>query len=235
MFSVKTGHFTQVVWNDSKKFGIAHYPSKDGSEYIVARYYPPGNFQGKFKENVKPVSVNSNNTLRMSDIPPKSVQTAPVSQSMPKTKYDDLKNEMIRLHTLARQDNTLPPFKWKDSLYLAAKDIAASTLRKQNSSVEGEARTNSDCIIIQFNGRLPTIDELFSKLYTKPIDGSNVNSSFYSHNQDINPIFNVDTINMGCAQASSSSNKNLVFVILYDPGRNVQIRFRENIISSPSG
>lgn len=49
------GHFTQVVWKGSRKMGIglATNPSTQ-STFVVARYLPPGNYQGMFPQNVGP-------------------------------------------------------------------------------------------------------------------------------------------------------------------------------------
>jgi len=47
-----TGHFTQVVWKDSKEFAIAKALCKDGSSYVVANYEPAGNYMGQFDKNV---------------------------------------------------------------------------------------------------------------------------------------------------------------------------------------
>ena len=47
------GHFTQVVWKDSKKLGIGIATGKIGT-VVVANYLPPGNYKGKFGENVPP-------------------------------------------------------------------------------------------------------------------------------------------------------------------------------------
>jgi len=47
-----TGHFTQVVWKDSKEFGIAKAVCKEGSTYVVANYDPAGNYLGQFEDNV---------------------------------------------------------------------------------------------------------------------------------------------------------------------------------------
>jgi uncharacterized protein YkwD len=47
-----TGHFTQVVWKDTKELGIAKATGKSGGTYVVANYNPSGNFVGKFAENV---------------------------------------------------------------------------------------------------------------------------------------------------------------------------------------
>ncbi|KAK0473972.1 PR-1 protein [Armillaria novae-zelandiae] len=57
-FSSATGHFTQVVWKSSKQVACAIANCKGGtifqqpSKYIVCRYSPPGNFVGRFAENV---------------------------------------------------------------------------------------------------------------------------------------------------------------------------------------
>ena len=50
-----TGHFTQVVWNDSSKLGIGRAYGMVEQMYCtwtVARYVPPGNFPTKHGENV---------------------------------------------------------------------------------------------------------------------------------------------------------------------------------------
>ncbi|KAG4071421.1 hypothetical protein HA402_011575 [Bradysia odoriphaga] len=47
-----TGHFTQVIWKGSKEIGIAAARSKSGNFYVVAEYYPPGNYVGEYNENV---------------------------------------------------------------------------------------------------------------------------------------------------------------------------------------
>ena len=51
-FSQKTGHFTQVVWRNSKELGCAK-ASCSGKDYWVCRYSPPGNIAGQFPENVQ--------------------------------------------------------------------------------------------------------------------------------------------------------------------------------------
>jgi uncharacterized protein YkwD len=53
-FSMQTGHFTQVVWKNSKKLGCGKAKSKDGKVFVVCNYDPPGNYQGQFPKNVLP-------------------------------------------------------------------------------------------------------------------------------------------------------------------------------------
>jgi len=54
-FSMKTGHFTQVVWKGSTEVGCGLAEAKKGSApayYVVCMYNPPGNYQGQFPQNV---------------------------------------------------------------------------------------------------------------------------------------------------------------------------------------
>lgn len=46
-------HFSQIVWHDTKEFGI-YFHTKKGQTFVVARYFPPGNNKGQFTLNVKP-------------------------------------------------------------------------------------------------------------------------------------------------------------------------------------
>ncbi|GFY70914.1 golgi-associated plant pathogenesis-related protein 1 [Trichonephila inaurata madagascariensis] len=52
--SLKSGHFTQVIWKESKRLGVACAKSKSGKILVVANYEPAGNFVGRFTENVPP-------------------------------------------------------------------------------------------------------------------------------------------------------------------------------------
>jgi pathogenesis-related protein 1 len=43
----KNGHYTQVIWKDTKFVGAGMAVAKDGSEYWVCTYYPAGNYIGE--------------------------------------------------------------------------------------------------------------------------------------------------------------------------------------------
>jgi len=57
VFSSETGHFTQVVWNNSVQFGIGiAFTTGDLKAKVVANYYPPGNYEDQFTANVFPAN-----------------------------------------------------------------------------------------------------------------------------------------------------------------------------------
>ena len=50
-FNQETGHFTQVVWKNTKRVGCA-LSRKGDHVVVVCRYDPPGNFLGLFETQV---------------------------------------------------------------------------------------------------------------------------------------------------------------------------------------
>ena len=54
-FQSNTGHFTQVVWKDSKELGMGRASTRDGRlTFVVGRYRPAGNVMAHFDNNVYP-------------------------------------------------------------------------------------------------------------------------------------------------------------------------------------
>ena len=46
------GHFTQMVWKETEEVGFGKWKDKGGHIYVVANYFPAGNYLGCFKYNV---------------------------------------------------------------------------------------------------------------------------------------------------------------------------------------
>lgn len=53
-----TGHFTAVVWKNTKQVNCGYATFVDGSfnkYYVVCQYYPPGNYAGEYAAQVAPL------------------------------------------------------------------------------------------------------------------------------------------------------------------------------------
>ena len=64
-FKSGTGHFTQIVWQETKEMGMAKVKDRDGKIIVVARYRPPGNVVNHFQENVKPKVICGHHTKQI--------------------------------------------------------------------------------------------------------------------------------------------------------------------------
>ena len=53
-FSMETGHFTQLVWRGTTQVGCGRSQCK-GMDIWVCEYDPPGNWEGQYRDNVRPV------------------------------------------------------------------------------------------------------------------------------------------------------------------------------------
>ena len=51
-FSPNTGHFTQMIWRETKRVGFGFAITDTGKFYVVANYYPAGNYKNHFLRNV---------------------------------------------------------------------------------------------------------------------------------------------------------------------------------------
>lgn len=52
VYSGETGHFTQLVWNATRRIGLGVGVTASQKVYVVMNYDPAGNFGGQFEKNV---------------------------------------------------------------------------------------------------------------------------------------------------------------------------------------
>ncbi|CAH1180815.1 unnamed protein product [Phyllotreta striolata] len=132
--SLASGHFTQVVWKDSKELGVA-FAKSGGKIIVVANYYPPGNIIGQFAENVPPLGgfpTNNNHIDLASDVAKLSL-TAPKSPKSPTPITEgSFEEDFLEAHNAYRRRHGVAPLKLDRKLckysqewasYLAQKNI----------------------------------------------------------------------------------------------------------------
>ncbi|KAL1918288.1 uncharacterized protein VTP21DRAFT_2948 [Calcarisporiella thermophila] len=112
-FSLNTGHFTQIVWRDTKRIGCGFNPcpSLPIHPMYVCEYDPPGNVIGAFAQNVlRPLSSIGIGGARLSGGTGGKVQNAPAPpQAKPAaTKPSNPKGEIQRNPANRPQQGTAP-------------------------------------------------------------------------------------------------------------------------------
>lgn len=98
-FSDETGHFTCLVWVPSQTFGMGiTFDNSNNSAYITFNTYPPGNYIGKFQQNVLP--------LVSSTTPAPSPAPTPAPSPSPVVTQTDFRNHInSELYTVMRSIN----------------------------------------------------------------------------------------------------------------------------------
>ncbi|XP_044732409.1 uncharacterized protein LOC123295218 isoform X3 [Chrysoperla carnea] len=108
--NLKSGHFTQVVWRDSRELGVAVAKNRNGQIFVVANYSPPGNFVGSFAENVLPLGGGSKHETK--------------AQAMKTYSLSDFSIEGVRHHNELRKKHNVPELKHNEDLTKYAKEWA---------------------------------------------------------------------------------------------------------------
>lgn len=109
--TLKTGHFTQVVWKDSTELGVGMARNRNGEVYVVCNYNPAGNFLGSFTENVLPPGSPSP-TKKITFLDPKSHYTLDEQA---------WQQEALVVHNEYRRRHRVPDMRLSVELIAAAK------------------------------------------------------------------------------------------------------------------
>lgn len=105
--TLKTGHFTQVVWRESRELGVGMAKNRSGEVFIVANYDPPGNFIGSFDKNVLP-TVDSEVKSRNS--PEKAVEETEQDKHSDE-EYEEFAEKVLKHHNEYRKKHHVPELK----------------------------------------------------------------------------------------------------------------------------
>lgn len=97
--TLKSGHFTQVIWKDSKELGVGQARNRSGQVFVVANYDPPGNFIGSFTENVQALSKFPETPKIVIDKPTDADQI---------DFFDDFSKSILKYHNEFRKKHFAP-------------------------------------------------------------------------------------------------------------------------------
>lgn len=123
--SLKSGNFTQMVWKDSKKFGVAAAKSNSNKIYVVACYDPPGNWVGEFKDKVSPAKSSIGSVIK-NFISSKTGKDSSDSESDDEKADSSVEFNLngVAVHNKYRKLHGVPPVEYSSEAATYAQDWA---------------------------------------------------------------------------------------------------------------
>ncbi|KAL1117015.1 hypothetical protein AAG570_004343 [Ranatra chinensis] len=210
--TLKTGHFTQVVWLESQELGVGVAKSKTGQMFVVANYDPPGNFIGSFAENVPPLGGFAET--------PKSLAS--------EVKNDDkFQDEMLKLHNEYRAKHGAPPLKLNKDLSNYAQEWAVF-LARENRFEHRPRNPHGENIFCLTSSQVATAKDAVttwyseSKNYHYGIEPKVLNSGHFTQ------MIWRESKEVGVGRAKSRSGK-VMIVANYRPRGNIVGQFAANV------
>ncbi|KAF9409664.1 hypothetical protein HW555_011038 [Spodoptera exigua] len=248
------GHFTQIVWKGTRELGIGSAKSKSGKLYVVANYYPPGNYSGQFIKNVYPPGANqfkrsngtsqreSNNNLsppspsnqrnskNFSDIASDLVnkfRSSTISSSTSNEKFDE---EFLKAHNEYRRNHGVPPLELNKKLCKYAEEWA-KTLAKKGETEHRDQNDYGENIFSAWS-----TDPNFTVTGRDPVDKWYSEVSFHRFGQEpldlksghFTQIVWEDTKEVGVGMAKSKDG-HIYVVANYNPPGNVIGSFSKKV------
>ncbi|XP_072570790.1 uncharacterized protein [Paramormyrops kingsleyae] len=220
-FTPNTGHFTQVVWKDTKELGVGI--ATDGTTiFVVGQYVPPGNMnvQSYFERNVLPPGGKLSGSDRKPPTFTTKDTTSQIRTGGLSANTSNFQKESLEAHNARRQQHGAPPL----SLDL---DLCRETQKWAEHLVQQNALQHSDT-------------DLGENIYYKwtsdkaPVSGKDAVESWYSEIKDYDfskpgyqkntghftQVVWKDSQEMGIGMATDGKGK--VFVVAqYRPAGNI--------------
>ncbi|XP_053976943.1 uncharacterized protein LOC128885784 isoform X1 [Hylaeus anthracinus] len=215
--TLKTGHFTQVVWKDSTELGVGMARNRNGEVYVVCNYNPAGNYLGSFTENVLPPG-GSSPTKKITFLPRYSLDEQTWQQ------------EALLVHNEYRRRHRVPDLRLSADLTAAAKAWANTLLNTnklipQSSSPYGENIYSMQCSDPKL---IVPAREVVSKWYSEKKDHKFGTEPKVLNTCHFTQIVWKNTTEMGIAMAKRDGS--CVVVACYHPRGNIVGQFTENVL-----
>ncbi|XP_020707928.2 uncharacterized protein LOC105685767 isoform X2 [Athalia rosae] len=218
--TLKSGHFTQVIWRDSAELGVGMARNRNGEIYVVCNYNPAGNFLGSFTENVPPPGGATSPGKKTGNF---TVQLTQVTDSA-------WQQEALMVHNEYRRKHRVSDLRLNSELTAAAKAWAENLLQTnklvhQTASPYGEniySMHSSDPKIIV------SAREVVAKWYSEKKDHKYGSEPRVLNTCHFTQVVWRNTTDMGIAMARK--NGTCVVVACYHPRGNIVGQFTENVL-----
>jgi len=152
------GHFSQMVWKNSKYIGVGVDWDKNGKIAIVVRYQPAGNIPGHFKENVSVISPVIHNDSSSESENEKEIENEEFEEICFENGQKVKKITKIKKYEIDKGDRTvIRTIKTRKICYLTLNDSNCSFQQRLNQNpdfVIPDPRLPNDSKILKFQNQL---------------------------------------------------------------------------------
>ena len=239
----KASHYTQMIWKNSQKIGVGITQSNTGYFYIVANYYPGGNIEGQFKENVLPkknviISENNNNNLYQSNnnfeieyneesSNLKNLENTNVNNVI--FTSEEFANEALIAHNIYREKHHVPPVTLNREICLLAQKHANIMALNEDflhshNTYKGEELAEN---LFMFTGNKISGENMVETWYNEGKD-YDYNGDFQKGSGHFTQIVWKETKEVGFAYAQSKNGTFYAVGHYYPPG-NFLGEFSNNV------
>ncbi|XP_050436040.1 uncharacterized protein LOC126842869 isoform X2 [Adelges cooleyi] len=213
--TLKSGHFSQVIWASSKEVGIGVASSRSGQVFVVACYDPAGNFLGQFRDNVPPVG-GFKNALHV----PKVLQPAYTDEQL----YKD----SLKLHNDYRSKHGCGPLTLNKMLCRNALTWA-KTLAKDDKFMHQPDNPFGENLFSMWSSNQVTAKDAIVNWYKESKNYDYTREPRVLKSGHFTQLVWKSTKSMGIAMAQGKSGR-IVIVANYDPPGNIMGQFTENVL-----
>uniref|UniRef100_A0A1I8PNM4 SCP domain-containing protein n=1 Tax=Stomoxys calcitrans TaxID=35570 RepID=A0A1I8PNM4_STOCA len=234
-FSAQTGHFTQVVWQQSSQIGVG-VAQKNDCTWVVCNYDPPGNVLGHYEENVqrpkgrKPKSqpltvVGKAKKESVQDDPKPSTSASFIKMGSKKGKWSAFEMECLEAHNKRRALHGCAPLTLNKDLCSLATDWAKhlAKIRTMHHRPHNDYGEN----LYQLTNRDPTAEDAVKAWYNEISLYKYSKPSFSMATGHFTQVVWLDTTELGVGKAKVD---NMTFVVCnYNPPGNVMGQYKSQV------
>ena len=211
----EANNFTQMIWKNSKSFGIGHTLTKDDKIYVVINFYPQGNVEGQFLKNVFPVKINTEDN------------------SSYYSNTTTFLEEALCAHNELRAKHNSPPLILNPTLITLAQNHSELLAKEGNLNYSNNKLENKKIGENLFMSRMKCTGEEVSLYWYKGIkyyDFQNVNNIEKEETKNFTQLIWKSTKEVGFG-VSIDKKGNFYVVANYFPCGNIKGQYKDNVLS----
>ncbi|XP_050545537.1 uncharacterized protein LOC126907911 isoform X2 [Daktulosphaira vitifoliae] len=213
--TLKSGHFTQVIWMSSKEVGVGVASGRSGQVFVVACYDPPGNFLGQFRENVPPPG-GFKNEQHISKI------------LQPVYTDEQLYNDSLKFHNEYRSKHGSGPLKLNKMLCRNALSWAM-TLAKEDKFMHQPDNPFGENLFSIWSSNQATAKDAVINWYKEGKNYDYTREPRILKSGHFTQLVWKGSKSMGIAMVKGKSGR-IVIVANYDPPGNIMGQFTANVL-----